>query len=103
MPRRFPRKKEGLTGGLPPGPSATCSAPLTPGRALIRLGREKRIKLFRPSVLDRPPKEIPGTLTDANSQGLTIAAADGYLVVRELQLENRPRLPVDAVPAGDSA
>jgi methionyl-tRNA formyltransferase len=54
----------------------------------------KSIKLFRPSVLDRPPKEIPGTLTDANSQGLTIAAADGYLFVRELQLENRPRLPV---------
>jgi methionyl-tRNA formyltransferase len=55
----------------------------------------KTIKLFRPSVLDRPPQEIPGTLTDANSQGLTIAAADGYLVVRELQLENRPRLSVD--------
>jgi methionyl-tRNA formyltransferase len=55
----------------------------------------KTIKLFRPAVLDRPPQEIPGTLTDANSHGLTIAAADGYLVVRELQLENRPRLSVD--------
>ena len=60
----------------------------------------KTLKLFRPSVIESSPKEIPGTLTDANARGLTIAAADGYLVVRELQMENRPRLPVEAFLRG---
>ncbi len=55
----------------------------------------KNIKLFRPTVIETQPQEPPGTLTKADSQGLTIAAADGYLIVRELQLENRPRLPAE--------
>lgn len=55
----------------------------------------KTVKLFRPSVLEGSPQEIPGTLIKATSQGIVIAAADGYLVVKELQMENRPRLPVE--------
>jgi methionyl-tRNA formyltransferase len=55
----------------------------------------KTIKLFRPAVLEGSPQEIPGSLIKATSQEIIIAAADGYLVVRELQMENRPRLPVE--------
>ena len=55
----------------------------------------KTIKLFRPSVLEGSPEEVPGTLTKANSQGIIVAATDGYLVVKELQMENRPRLSVE--------
>jgi methionyl-tRNA formyltransferase len=61
----------------------------------------KTIKLFRPSVVASRPPVPPGTLTEADSRGLTIAAADGCLVVREVQLENRPRLPVDRFLRGN--
>jgi len=55
----------------------------------------KTIKLFRPSVLAGTPEEIAGTLIKATSQGIIITAADGYLVVKELQMENRPRLSAE--------
>jgi len=55
----------------------------------------KTVKLFRPLVIEGPAQEPPGTLIKADPQGLSVAAADGYLVVREVQMESRPRLPVE--------
>jgi methionyl-tRNA formyltransferase len=55
--------------------------------------RGKTIKLFRPELLETPPAEPPGTLVAADSRGLVFAASGGYLIVREVQAENRPRLP----------
>jgi methionyl-tRNA formyltransferase len=61
----------------------------------------KTLKLFRPAAVEGSPGESPGTLTGADSRGLTIAAGEGYLVVRELQLESRPRLSVEQFLRGN--
>jgi methionyl-tRNA formyltransferase len=61
----------------------------------------KLVKLFRPAIVEGHPEEPSGTVASATSQGLKIAAADGYLLVRELQLENRPRMPVDQFLRGN--
>jgi methionyl-tRNA formyltransferase len=54
--------------------------------------RGKILKLFRPSILPARPSEIPGTVAAASPQGLKIAAADAYLFIGELQMENRSRM-----------
>lgn len=61
----------------------------------------KTLKFFRPSVVESPAQEPPGTIIAADSQGLTIAGGEGYLVVREVQLESRPRLPVEQFLRGN--
>jgi methionyl-tRNA formyltransferase len=61
----------------------------------------KTIKLFRPSIIAGPSPETPGTVAQAARQGLKIATGDGYLLIRELQMENRPRMPVDQFLRGN--
>jgi methionyl-tRNA formyltransferase len=53
----------------------------------------KNLKLFRPLALEKPAPAPPGTVIAANPEGLVVTAGDGCLLVRELQLESRPRLP----------
>ena len=55
----------------------------------------KTVKLFRPSIIPETSPEPPGTVAEAAHQGIKIATADGYLLIHELQMENRPRMPVD--------
>jgi methionyl-tRNA formyltransferase len=53
----------------------------------------KNLKLFRPLVLEKPAPAPPGTVIEAGPQGVAVAAGEGCLLVREMQLESRPRLP----------
>lgn len=55
------------------------------------------LKLFRPRFVEEPeenPLETPGTIVRADADELCIATSPGYLRVRELQMENRPRMSV---------
>ncbi|MDI6755456.1 MAG: methionyl-tRNA formyltransferase [Thermodesulfobacteriota bacterium] len=55
------------------------------------------LKLFRPRYVEEPeenPLEAPGTIVRADADELCIATSPGYLRVRELQMENRPRMSV---------
>lgn len=55
------------------------------------------LKLFRPRFVEEPeekPLEAPGTIVRADADELCIATSPGYLLVRELQMENRPRMSV---------
>ena len=54
----------------------------------------RTLKLFRPSLLEEEAMETPGTVALVLKDGLRIATSRGYLLVRELQLENRPRMSV---------
>lgn len=54
----------------------------------------RTLKLFRPSLLEEEAMETPGTVALVLKDGLRIATSRGYLLVRELQLENRPRMTV---------
>jgi methionyl-tRNA formyltransferase len=54
----------------------------------------KILKLFRPQIVEEEVREAPGTVARAFADGLLVATSQGYLLVRELQLENRPRMSV---------
>lgn len=70
-----------------------------PGAYTIWKG--KIVKLFRPSIIaDRSPAPA-GTVAEASNQGLKIATGDGFLLIREMQMENRPRMPVDQFLRGN--
>ena len=63
-----------------------------PGAFTVWAGRN--LKLFQPRPLEEEAKEPPGTVVQASAAGLRIATSHGYLLIRELQLENRPRMAV---------
>jgi methionyl-tRNA formyltransferase len=52
------------------------------------------LKLFRPGFGENETGESPGTIVQASKEGLRIAASHGCLLVREVQMENRPRMGV---------
>jgi len=55
------------------------------------------LKLFHPlfpQEMEESPREVPGTISWVQAGDLGIATSHGYLAVRELQLEGRPRMSV---------
>jgi methionyl-tRNA formyltransferase len=64
-----------------------------PGAFTVWAGRI--LKLFQPRPLEEEAKEAPGTVAQTSAAGLRVATSDGYLLIRELQLENRPRMGVN--------
>jgi methionyl-tRNA formyltransferase len=63
-----------------------------PGAFTVWAGRI--LKLFQPRPLEEEAKEPPGTVVQTSAAGLRIATSYGDLLIRELQLENRPRMGV---------
>ncbi len=54
----------------------------------------KRLKLFRPKVLEGDSLKPVGQIKELREEGLVITTGKGLLLVRELQLEGKRRLPV---------
>ena len=70
---------------------------LDPWPGAFTFWQERMLKLFRPRFpegAEEAPREEPGTVTQVGSAELHIATKRGFLVVRELQLINRPRMGV---------
>ncbi|HEX7373132.1 MAG TPA: methionyl-tRNA formyltransferase [Thermodesulfobacteriota bacterium] len=63
-----------------------------PGAFTLLAGRI--LKLFRPRLIEGGAQEPPGTIVRASDEGLRVAASQGYLLVREAQVESRPRMRV---------
>ncbi len=76
------RKIFNLIRGFDPWPGAFTS---WAGRVL---------KLFRPGFGGNETRESPGTVVQASKEGLRIATSHGCLLIREVQMENRPRMGV---------
>jgi methionyl-tRNA formyltransferase len=76
------RKLFNLIRGFDPWPGAFTS---WAGRVL---------KLFRPGFGENETRESPGTIVQASKEGLRIATSHGRLLIREVQMENRPRMGV---------
>jgi len=111
--------EKGTLTALPQDPSLATYAPkiqreegqinwLTPARQLFNLVRAfdpwpgaftvwagRILKLFQPRILAAEAKEAPGTVVETSAAGLRIATSHGDLLIRELQLENRPRMSVN--------
>jgi len=49
---------------------------------------------FNLNIVGGEVKESPGTILQASGEGLRIATSGGHLLVREVQVESRPRMGV---------
>lgn len=58
------------------------------------------LRFFRPTVIEGPVAEPPGTLLSADKHGLLIATGENCLQVKEIQREGGKRLSVDAFLRG---
>jgi methionyl-tRNA formyltransferase len=54
----------------------------------------RTLKVFRPGLIDAEGIDAPGTVLDASAEGIRIASARGNLLIREVQMESRPRMKV---------
>ena len=55
----------------------------------------KMLKIFRSEVVRKSPQSAPGAFESDNKTFLQFACTDGYISVRELQLEGKKRMPVE--------
>lgn len=60
----------------------------------------KVLKIFRADPEHTPPTHLPGSYVTDGKSFLKFACSDGYLVMRELQLEGKKRMDVDAFLRG---
>ncbi|MBI4745425.1 MAG: methionyl-tRNA formyltransferase [Deltaproteobacteria bacterium] len=65
--------------------------PTPPNPLFIKEGGPKAGAL---AVESGQPPKIPGTVLEVNNKGIIVAAGEGYLSVKELQLEGRRRMVV---------
>jgi len=98
------KKEDGLIDWNIPAKKIAClirGLDPTPGAYSYLNG--KLLKLFRPLVIPFTSKdEIPGTIIEANPKGIHISTKEGILVVKEVQLEGRKRMPVSEFIKGHS-
>jgi len=66
----------------------------------------KLLKIFRAALADAPLQQPPGTIAEVSPDGITVATGNGYLLLTEVQLENRRKMTAaefvkgNALPAG---
>jgi methionyl-tRNA formyltransferase len=54
----------------------------------------KILKMFRPQIREGRPVMPHGSVVQVSPEGITVATKQGFLVIREIQMENRPRMKV---------
>jgi len=52
------------------------------------------LKIFLADVDEAPHRQRPGCIVDVGPQGIRVAAGKGHLILKEIQLEGKRRLPV---------
>jgi len=82
------RTLHSLIRGLDPWPSA------------YGFLQEKRFRFFKPQIVVGNVNEIPGTLCQANKEGLLIATGKDYLLIKEIQPEGKKRMDVQSYLCG---
>ncbi|HJT73833.1 MAG TPA: methionyl-tRNA formyltransferase [Chitinophaga sp.] len=60
----------------------------------------KSMKIFKAVKENRQPAEAPGEVLTDNKSYLKIAAADGYLSLKEIQLEGKKKMDIEAFLRG---
>lgn len=79
-----------LIRGLDPWPSA------------YGFFQNKRYRFFKPRVVEIAVKQEPGTICQADKNGLLVATGKNYLLIREIQPEGKKRMDVQAYLCGFS-
>ena len=67
---------------------------LCPAPAAYTLLEGQALKIFEAEPKRCLRKEVPGAIGADTSQGLSVAAEDGYVVLKEVQLAGKKRLPI---------
>lgn len=73
---------ERLIRGLNPWPSA------------FTYMDDKMLKIWNADVLEETVEEEPGTITEVNKKFIKVATGEGYLLLKEIQLEGKKRMNV---------
>ncbi|WP_299118219.1 methionyl-tRNA formyltransferase [uncultured Eubacterium sp.] len=73
---------ERLIRGLNPWPSA------------FTYMDDKMLKIWNADVLEETVEEDPGTITEVNKKFIKVATGEGYLLLKEIQLEGKKRMDV---------
>jgi methionyl-tRNA formyltransferase len=68
---------------------------LCPAPAAYTFLEGQILKIFAAEPQPGKRKEIPGTVGADTSQGLTVAAADGYVIIKEVQLAGKKRMTIN--------
>jgi methionyl-tRNA formyltransferase len=62
----------------------------------------KLLKIFKAEIADAPLRQPPGTIAHVSPDGIKVATGKGYLVLIEVQLENRRKMTVTEFVKGNS-
>lgn len=62
----------------------------------------KRFRFFAPELSNTPSHQEPGSIIQADRDGLLLATGDGVLLVREIQPEGKKRMRVEAYLCGQT-
>lgn len=60
----------------------------------------KMLKVFQTQVIKSPDKFSPGELVHVSNEGLSVGTGKGILLIKELQLEGKRRMPVSDFLSG---
>lgn len=75
---------------------------LDPWPTAVTFLNGKRLRLYKPKVLDQGTTDIkPGTVTQADKNGLLIACGEDSLLIQEIQKDGSKRMPVHAFLQGN--
>jgi methionyl-tRNA formyltransferase len=53
-----------------------------------------QLKIFRGGIIDEEARDVPGKVIQSGPEGVKVATGKGYLLIREVQLEGRTRMPI---------
>lgn len=67
---------------------------LNPSPAAYTFLEGQALKIFTAAVKPDSPQEPPGFIAAATPEGLPVAASGGYVVLKEIQLAGKKRMPV---------
>ena len=67
---------------------------LCPTPAAYTFLEGQALKIYAAEPKPCKPEEIPGTIGAETSQGLPVAAADGYVIIKEVQLAGKKRMMI---------
>lgn len=98
------RKEDGMIDWARPAPEIERRIrAFTPWPSAFSYWQGKRVKVHGASLVAADAAhgtEAPGTVVRAGTDGISVATGDGVLLLTELQMEGRKRMPADAFLRG---
>jgi methionyl-tRNA formyltransferase len=67
---------------------------LSPAPAAYSILNGKQLKIFSAGSEPGAPASVPGTVLDLTEKGLRVAARDGFVMLRDIQMEGKKRMGV---------